>query len=276
MKKIGIALGGGGVRGLAHIPALEILDFYGITPHAITGTSMGAIIGALYASGLSGAEIRTHVEQHIITNNDNVKDIFNKAPDLLKWLSMVSLDMSRGGFLKTDGFLKHLFSIIHATTFEELAIPLQIVATNLKTGKEVVFSSGKLMPAIQASMAIPGIFSPAIINDQMLVDGGIVNNVPYNLLPHSCDYTIAIDVAPAHPVTLEEIPNSLDAILNMFDLLVEKVMENRRKKSDVSLYIHPHLTDIRVLDFNKIESVFTQSESAMLFLKQELKKTLNT
>ena len=122
--KIGLALGGGGVRGLAHIPILEALDDFGIRPSIIAGTSMGAIIGALYASGMSGKEIRERISKHLIRKDDTWRDIIAKKGHLLKWVTAFSVEFPRGGFINTQGFFEYLFTEIKKRTFEELEIPL--------------------------------------------------------------------------------------------------------------------------------------------------------
>ena len=239
MKRVGVALGGGGVRGMAHVAALETIDACGIRPSVIAGTSMGAIIGALYASGQSGKSLREGIESHIVTHEDRFKDILSKTPRLVRWLRVVSAELGRGGFLKADGFLKYLFAAIGVTTFEELRIPLHVVATDFWTGEEVVISSGELLPAIMASMAIPGVFAPVVIGDRVLVDGGIVNNVPYDLLKGECECSVAIDVAPDRSVRENRVPNIIDATLGMFDMLVEKVMEGKRQEGAPTIYFRP-------------------------------------
>jgi len=110
--KIGLALGGGGVRGLAHISILETLDDLGIKPSIIAGTSMGAIIGALYASGMSGKEIRERISRHLILKDDTWQDIVAKKSNLLKLVKAFSAEIPRGGFINTQGFFEYLFSEI--------------------------------------------------------------------------------------------------------------------------------------------------------------------
>jgi len=273
MKTVGVALGGGGARGLAHVLALETIDACGIRPTVLSGTSMGAIVGALYAAGQSGEQIRKGIERHIITDDDDFRGVLSKMPKLLKWLNFARTDLRGGGFLKVDGFMKYLFTEMGATTFEELTIPLYVVATDFWSGKEVIFSSGDLQPALMASMAIPGVFSPVVINGRVLVDGGIVNNVPYDLLVNKCDCSIAIDVAPIRSPDECKMPSIIESTVGMFDVLVEKVMESKREKGSPSIYIQPNIADVRVLDFDKIVSVFDQSLEAMSDLKLQLERT---
>ena len=271
MTKTGIALGGGGVRGLAHILALETLDDCGIKPAAITGTSMGAIIGALYASGLSGQEIHAGINRHIIRKGDDLKNILAKKSDLLKWLKLATPTLRRGGFLNADSALHYLLELIEVRTFEELEIPLYVVATDYWSGEAVVFDSGELLPALKASMAIPGVFPPVEIDGRVLVDGGIANNLPYDLLPGDCKTTIAVDVAPTRkPQEKESVPGLLDAVLGTFDILLENADRQRLAKSPPSIYLKPEIVGVRTLDFDMIEEVFEQATPAMASFQQEL------
>jgi NTE family protein len=273
--KVGVALGGGGVRGIAHILALEVIDACGITPAVISGTSMGSIIGALYASGKSGREIRELINRHTITSDDKLKDIYRKKSDLIKWIKVISPSWSRSGLLKADVFLQYLLESISVETFEELKIPFDVVATDFNRGTPAIFNTGDLMPAIMASMSIPGVFVPVEHNGKVLVDGGVVNNLPYDLLQDRCDITIAIDV----PSTREEYetkpPNIIDATIGMFDILIEQVTKLMLEHNPPTIYIRPKLVGIRTLDFDKIKMVFEQSQPAMDELKIKIEQIIN-
>ncbi len=274
--KVGIALGGGGVRGLAHVLALEVIESCGITPHMIAGTSMGAIIGALYASGQSGETIRKGIEQHIVLSQDDMRAIKGKRRDLLKWLSFARPSWSKSGMIHPRKFLDSLMKDIQVETFEELAIPLQIVATDFHSGEAHVFSEGKLLPAIQSSMAIPGVFIPVEHEGRILVDGGLVDNVPYQFLKRDCDFTIAIDVAPTRDPDSKNVPNLLNASLGMFDILVDEVTKLRLKQNPPDIYIRPVIEDIRIFDFDKIELLFKQVEPSMDLLRTHLQKWMES
>ncbi len=268
--KIGLALGGGGVRGLAHIPALETMDVCGVRPSHIAGTSMGAIIGAFYASGQSGAQIRSFIEQHIIARDDKWKTLYPKRRGLFKWLSAFGISLKGHGLLKVDGLLKYLIESIHAETFEDLQIPLKVVATDFHTGEAVIFEHGPLWPAIQSSISIPGIFVPIEHEGRILVDGGVVNNLPYDLLMDECDATIAVDVIPAPAETCSDTPNMVDAILGMLDCMVMQLGKVKLAERPPTIYVRPHLTHIRALDFLKASDALEQAASAMEDFRTEL------
>lgn len=192
MKKIGLALGGGGARGLAHIPLLHVFDELGIRPYRIAGTSIGAVIGALYASGISGAEIREGVSRMVMAKGESFRDVFHRK-DAFKWIQFLDLEFGHGGLLKGDKFIAFLYEAMSVSCFEDLQIPLQVVTTDFHSSEQVVISSGELLDAVKASMALPGLFTPVRWEGRVLIDGGSVNPVPFDLF-HDCDVVVAVNV----------------------------------------------------------------------------------
>ncbi len=180
-KKIGLALSGGGARGLAHIGVLKILDSEGIKIDFIAGTSMGGIIGAAFASGYKPSEI------------EEIALRFSHRGELIKY---IDIHPNRRGLLEGNKIRNFLRDAIGSDLeFSQLKIPLLLVAVDLNSGKEVVFSEGKVLPAIFATSAIPGIFSPIEYQSKTLVDGGVLNNLPVeNLKTMGADINIAVDV----------------------------------------------------------------------------------
>jgi NTE family protein len=268
--KIGVALGGGGVRGLAHISVLEALDQLGLRPSVMAGTSMGAIIGALYASGISGQELKERVERHIILKDDTWQDVIEKRANLLKWVNVFSADFSSKGLLKAQGFFKYLFSEIQENRFEDLEIPLVVIAADYWTAEEVVFETGDLLPAVQASMAVPGVFAPVSIAGRVLVDGGVVNLVPYDRIMDRADLTIAVNVARTRPQNTAEIPNAIESVLGAFDIMQSAALAEKMKYRKPDIYVRPEIPDVRMLDVGKIEEVFTQTAQAVEEMKKHL------
>ncbi len=269
--KIGLALGGGGVRGLAHIPILETLDDLGIKPSIISGTSMGAIIGALYASGMSGKEIRERISRHLILKDDTWRDIIAKKGHLLKWVSAFSPELARGGFINTQGFFEYLFSEIKRRTFEELEVPLLVIAADYWTAEEIVLEADDLLPALQASMAVPGIFAPVSIKGRVLIDGGVVNLVPYDHLLERADFTIAVDVSRVRHSGKNEIPSALESVLGAFNIMQASALAGKMRHRQPDIYVQPKIQDVRMLDFGKTEEVFLQAAPAVDLLRKRLK-----
>jgi len=269
--KIGLVLGGGGVRGLAHISVLETLDDLGIKPSIIAGTSMGAIIGALYASGISGKEIRERISRHLILKDDTWRDIVAKKSNLLKLVKAFSSEIPHGGFINTQGFFEYLFSEIRKRTFEELEIPLLVIAADYWTAEEVVFEKDDLLPALQASMAVPGVFAPVSIAGKVLVDGGVVNLVPYDHLLERADFTIAVDVSKVRNPGKNEIPGALESVLGAFNIMQASALAEKMKIKKPDIYVQMEIQGIRMLDFGKTEEVFLQAAPAIALLRKKLK-----
>ncbi|MDL2228268.1 patatin-like phospholipase family protein [Odoribacter sp. OttesenSCG-928-L07] len=174
--RIGLALSGGGIKGLCHAGAIKALEEYGVKPHVISGVSAGSIVGALYADGYSP---------------DEIGDFFHKV----SFREMASLEMS-GGLFNINEFEKFLKKKLRAETFEELQIPLRIVATNLDNGHCVTFSQGKLLEKIIASCSLPVLFSPKKIDNVNYVDGGVLKNFPASTIREECDILIGINASP--------------------------------------------------------------------------------
>ncbi len=176
--KIGVALSGGGAKGIAHLGVLKALEEYGIKIDMISGVSVGAIIGALYADGHTTEEI----------NN-----FFQKS----SLFQMVSFNLPKnGGLANTDRFKNQLGSMLRAKTFEELNIPLIVNATELNAGKNVYFRSGELLSCIIASASVPVFFNPTNIDGKLYVDGGMFCNLPASVLKENCETVIGIHVNP--------------------------------------------------------------------------------
>jgi NTE family protein len=175
--KIGIALSGGGIKGLCHAGVLKALEEQGVRPDIISGVSAGAVVGALYADGYTPDEIALLFED-------------------ISFRNMTKIRIPDGGFFKTDIFQKFLTEKLRAKTFEELKIPLRVVATNLDKGQSTIFSRGKLVEPIVASCCVPVLFSPKIINGVHYVDGGVLKNFPVSTIRDDCEKVIGINASP--------------------------------------------------------------------------------
>jgi NTE family protein len=174
---LGLVLSGGGMKGFCHIGALKAMDEKGIKPDIISGVSAGSLVGALYADGYT-------------------PDSMVKMFDQLKLIEYLRLDFNNGGLLNMDGLKQLLDTVLHAKTFEELKIPLRIVATDLDNGKSVVFDSGNLIDAILASCTVPILFSPYVIDGVNYVDGGVFRNLPASAIRNDCKVIIGVNVGP--------------------------------------------------------------------------------
>lgn len=267
MKKIGLALGGGGAKGFAHIPILEVFDELGIKPHCITGTSIGAVLGALYASGHSATNIVEMIGQLIPQG----------GKDSLKMLSMIDPHFSfkPKGLLKGEKFLDFLYEQMQASSFEELKTPFKTVATDFWRRKQVVFDSGDLLPAVRASMAIPYVFTPVMLGEQVLVDGGLVNNVPHDLLDAKCDIRIAVDIMGERSTPKDKPPSAMEAVSHTYQVMMDAIAQEKLAHHPVDIYVRPPLMDVEILDFHKANSIYEQGLKAKEGFKRQLDQLLS-
>ena len=271
--RIGLALGGGGAKGLAHILMLETLDEMGIRPHVIAGTSIGAIIGALYAAGLSGKEIRAQVEQFFVDQGEAERSIF-AMPKSVRWLDFIDPAFAGGGLLDSSDFIDWLGEVLPVTNFRGLEIPLTVVTAELLTGREVNMKSGALLPALQASMAVPGVFPPVEIKGHMLVDGGVANPLPYDRVADDCDVVIAIDVSGNHDLEDGDTLSSMGVLFQSFTSMSRNILIEKLKHQRPAVYIKPDVRNVKILEFYKAREVFAQARPAQQQLAKDLKKAI--
>jgi NTE family protein len=260
MKKIGLALGGGGARGLCEVVFIQALDELNIRPSVISGTSMGAIIGAFYASGMSGAEMENLV----------------RKIGLIDLGKMVDFKLfSKSALLRGHGVEEFLQERIPFETFEELEIPLKIVTTNFWDRRQVVVDSGPLMPAIRSSISLPAIFEPVSTEGAVLIDGGAVNPLPYDIIRESCDILIAIDVSGVKtPREKSPIPNMFESIMSTFEIMQASIVENKMKISHPDIYLKPSLENIQILEFNRYAEILKRARSHVDPFKKEMRRHL--
>ena len=273
MKKIGLALGGGGAKGLAHIPMLEVFDELGVKPHRIAGTSIGAVIGALYASGMLGTDIRGLVREMIVSQGHTFKEALTRK-GARKLLEFVDLDFAHHGLVKGDKFIQFLYDAMGVSTFEKLKIPLCVITTDFWTSEQVAHCSGDLLPAVKASMGLPGVFAPVEMNGRVLIDGGGVNPVPHDILTETCDVVVAVDVMGSLKKKNGNLPSLFRAVVGMFDIMQKSIITEKMKRQPPDIYIKPEIEGVDILEFYKADEVYEQSESAKDKLKRELEKLL--
>ncbi|PKQ45833.1 patatin-like phospholipase family protein [Confluentibacter flavum] len=264
--KVGLVLSGGGAKGLAHIGVLKVIDSLGVRIDYIAGTSMGAIVGSLYASGYSGKQIDS------IFQSVNFDDILNDH-----------LPRASKTFYERDNNEKYAFTLpfknfkiklpsalsrgqntlgllskatLHVNTLDdfcELPIPFFCVATNIETGKAVVLDKGNLSQAVMASGAFPSLFQPVIIDDQVLIDGGVVNNYPIDeLREKGMDVIIGVDVQDGF-MSREQLTSAPDVLLQINNFRTINDMKIKAKKTDI--YIKPDISNFSVVSFSELKKI---------------------
>jgi NTE family protein len=274
VKKIGIAFGAGGARGIAHLLMIEALEELGVKPSIISGSSIGSVVGAFYAAGFSSKEMKEILDQLINPKSDSVFDFLLKS-DIVKLFSMFDPQFIKSGFIKGDKFQKYMETHLKVSKFEELKVPLKIVATDYWKKEEVVFDKGELIQPIKASYSLPGLFTPVKIKNKILIDGGAVNPLPFDLIKNHCDITIAIDVTAVKAQSDKDIPPTFDSIFTTYQTMQNSIIKERLKFLKPDIYIKPEIYDVRVFDFVKADSIFEQAKPAKQELKRQLDKLFN-
>lgn len=270
-----VALGAGGANGLAHVSMLETLDEMGVAPRRIAGASIGAVIGALYASGLSGREIRELVISSFTLQEEKPLRRW-LSEDAVRWANLIEVDLGSGGLLSSDGVVAFLIEHLEAKRFEELLRPLQVVAGDLWTREQVVLDSGDLASAVRASMALPGVFQPVRREGRTLVDGGTVNPVPFDLLDgEDCEHVIAVDVTGIRTPPENGEVGYFETVFNAAKVMQGSIVTAKRRLSEPSLFLAPPIKDIRSLEFYRAEEVFEQARPAQGTLRRDLERLLD-
>ncbi len=270
---IGLTLGGGGAKGFAHLPILEVFDELGLRPSAISGTSIGAILGALYASGMSAREITTVVQSFFPARSQLLREIFQRR-NANTFIQLLDPSFKPGSFFKGERVLDLLYRLMGTRDFAELNIPLKIVATDFWRHQEVVFEEGDLLYAIRASMAIPYVFAPVQTEDSIIVDGGLVNNLPFDHLPQDCDLKIAVDIAGDVSTPRNKAPGAFEAIFATYQIMMDALTQQKLKRLPLDIYVRPPIVDVELLEFHKALEVYRQGLAAKDKFRSELMQRL--
>lgn len=264
---IGLALGGGAARGLAHIAIMESMDDLGVKPHVIAGTSIGAYIGSGYAAGLTGLQIREHALATLGSTRAIMARLWRLRArnfgDLVT--SFTSMQM------ESENVLRAFMPDEVPETFEELKIPLHVTSTDYYAWQEILYSSGALLPALAASIAIPNVFKPVIFRDRLMIDGGAVNPLPMNHATHETDILIAVDVngapQPSHHL---DIPTSVELNMTAAQILMNSVIAHKLAVHRPQIYVKPKLDDLGAFDFHKARYILKMGDKE----KDEFKRKL--
>ena len=286
--RIGLALSGGGARGIAHVGVLKVLDELRVPIHCVTGTSMGAIVGGTFAAG------RTPEEMEKIVLDVNWDEVFRDKPprdeiairrkiDDYKTLFAPEFGVKDGGLALPKGVLagvsiESFFRSLSTpafgiTDFRKLPIPFRAIATDIETGQEVVLDRGSLAQAMRASMSVPGAMSPVEIDGRLLVDGGIADNLPIDQARKLCaDVIIAVNISTP-PLTREQITSALSVVAQLINFLGKDNVDKQLKSlSDKDVLITPDLDDISAVKFDRSADAIRIGEQAARALADKLRR----
>jgi NTE family protein len=265
--KVGLVLGGGAARGLAHIGVLEVLDKEGIPVDMIAGTSAGAAVGALYAQGSEGSRISEAAAEM----------------NWRKWTALIDLALPKNGFIRGRKIKNLLKSIIGDVEFSGLKIPLACVATDINTGAEVVIEQGSVLDGVRASISVPVIFTVVKWKGRYLVDGGLVNPVPVDVVKRmGADFTIAVNVTADVVERIDrrkkgrakgiKEPNIFDVLMSSLYITTYALVKPSLEAADI--VIEPDMPNIGYGDFHQVQECIRRGRLAARSSIPEIKKQL--
>lgn len=290
--KIGLALGAGAARGWTHLGIIEALENLGIKIDVVSGCSIGAYVGAAYASG-------------------NLTQLKDWAFDLTEWevLRLLGIGFTRSGLASGEQVFKRLADDFSVATFEEMQKPFAIPATDLYSGREIIFQSGPVVDAVRASCSIPALFAPVQFENRWLVDGAVVNPVPVNLCRlMGADFVIAVNLSAdfrpemidknitahenAQRKTDEKLekqqsifrnwfspdpndnqqtpPGIMSVMSNSLDIMQARVTRSRLAGDPPDILIEPNLRDVGILEFEKAEELYAVGKEAVERLEKQI------
>ena len=248
MPSLGIALGGGGVRGAAHVGVLQEIDSAGIKIDRIAGVSAGAVIGCLYAYSLDGKWVEDHfrniwssqslsgLTSKTFFDDGSTKSFVGGIKRTLTDYVIALISLHRNSLIKSDQLRKILELLIPVDNFDQLKIPLKIISTDIASGKDVISEEGNLIDALIKSCSIPGIMEPVIEDERVIVDGGVSMPIPISPLLESCDVTVAVDIGVYKFDNLTKL--NAKAIKVRSDIITSNSLK-LKQVSDADLVIRP-------------------------------------
>jgi NTE family protein len=268
--RIGVALGGGSARGLTHIPYIEAMDEMGLKPSVIAGTSIGALLGAGWANGMTGAELRDHSFTVLGTMRTIAGRIWGGSFRGLGSLFQNGLSVQLDAVSVVDSFLPSPFP----ETFGELKIPFYVVATDFQSWHQAVFNTGLLRPAIAGSIAIPTLFKPVQYAHHLLVDGGVVNPLPLDQAA-DCDILVGIDVNgdPSSRLNKSDY-KPLDVWFGAAQIMMHSLTAHMMAAYPPDVYVRPHVDAFGTLEYWRVREIVEHASKDKDNFKRQLERKL--
>ncbi len=263
-----VAFGGGGARGLAHIHVIQVLDELGIRPVAIAGSSIGAMMGAGMAAGMSGRDIEQHARAVLSNRNEAMARMWRSLPRSVGELVAGGI---RLGQFDVARILRAFLPDSVPERFEQLEIPLQVTATDFYGHAGKVFRQGDLYTALAASAALPAIFRPVSHEGRLLIDGGITNPVPFDLLHGTADIVIGVDVVGGPSEGGQRRPTSVELLMGASQIMMAAIIDVKLRTTRPHILLRPPVARFGVLDFLKVEHVLEETAS----VREELKRAID-
>jgi NTE family protein len=271
VKTFALALGAGGARGLAHIAIVEALDEMGVKPVAIAGSSIGGVIGAGYAAGMTGRAMR----RHIIALAHNRTEILRRVMGAraVAWSEILGAGFGNPLVVDAAKFCDAFIADLTPENFSDLQIPLTLMATDLHARTPVVFTEGLLKPAVAASMAVPGLVRPIEIDGRVLVDGGAVDPLPFGVLRGKADAILAVDVSGGLAEG-QGVPDPWESLFATISVMSHTIVTEKLKSGAPDLVVRPNVGIFRMLDFFQASAILRAAEGAKAEVKERLARLL--
>ncbi len=269
---LGLALGAGGARGIAHVVLLEVLDELGIAPVAITGTSIGAIIGAAYAAGNSGRALRSHLLRVFGRRHRAMAQLLEARVG--RFTELFRRGLSNPVLIDAETTLAGFWPSGMPDTFEGLRIPFAAVATDFYGRAELLIDSGPLLSGVAGSMAIPGLVRPVVRDDLTLVDGAAVNPLPYDRLPPRATLIVACDVVAGPVSGGASGPSPFDAMFGSAQIMQTAITAKMLRNRAPDLLLRPAVSDFKVLDFFNAGKILQAADDEKDEIKRALEQVL--
>jgi NTE family protein len=268
MKTFALALGGGGARGLAHIAVIEALDDMGVKPAAMAGTSIGALIGACYAAGMRGKDIRRHVISFAHNRAETVRRLIQARTGGLA--DLFAAGLGQAALIDAEKFCAQFLPDSVPSNFEALAIPLTAIATDLYRRQEVAFSSGPLQRALAASIALPGLMRPVAIDGRILIDGGATDPLPFGHLRGKADIIVAVDISGVPSDDRTDMPSAWECLYTTVLVMGSAIVAAKLRNTAPDLLIRPNVGIFRTLDFYQASAILRIAEPVKAQVQKKL------
>ncbi|UDL94822.1 patatin-like phospholipase family protein [Lichenihabitans sp. PAMC28606] len=271
---VAVALGGGGARGLAHIVVLEALDDLGVRPLVLAGASMGAVVAAAYAAGMTARDIRAF-SLRVLRNRRLLLGRMLEAR-VGRFTDILKRGLVNPVLLDAELLLPSFWPDDIPANFEDLLLPLLVVTTDFNARAQLVLQSGDLRSAVAGSMAIPGMVKPVERDGRVLVDGGVVNPLPYEMLFDQASVVLACDVSPGRADGQGIAPQPFEAMLGATQIMQAALTARMLRERPPHLVVHPPVERFRLLDFFYAARILEAADPCKDAIKRDLAALLET
>jgi len=272
VKTFALALGAGGARGLAHIAIVEALDEMGVAPVAIAGVSIGAVIGAGYAAGLTGRAMRRHLIPLAHDRGEVMRRVIGARA--LAWSELFGAGFGNPLVVDAGKFYDAFMGELLPESFADLKIPFTAIVTDLHARQSLALSDGPLKPAVAASMAVPGLVRPLELDHRVLLDGGLTDPLPFGCLRGLADVIVAVDVSGGASER-DGVPDPWDSLFAAIGVMGHTIVAHKLKEGAPDLVLRPNVGIFRMLDFLQASAILRAADPVKAEVKEKLSALLS-